>query len=389
MENPWLITSIYDLQYFNCPSCIFKNPSKQEIVNHAYDFHPEAIEHLMNIYDNSFMDISLPWNVEVKKEINNEELEYESYETTVKDEFNEDPLNKEINHFNDMKNYPQNYCEINFSEDEKHIRAVQENIKIETVDYYNEIPSINQEIPEILNPIKQEDTEPKLINWNNFCYQCGKSFSKASDLKRHVKAVHDGIKDHTCDLCGRSFAKKDQLNNHVKAVHEKIKDHKCKHCDKSFSEAGTLRNHVKGVHDRIKNYKCDHCEKSFAIRSNLRQHIKAIHERIKDHSCGICGRSFALSSHLKVHIKSVHEGSKDHKCDTCEKSFSSIGQLNYHNKVVHEESKDHKCHFCEKNFYDGGTLKRHIERKHKESFIENHMLYTNSLTEADKLPLNL
>ena len=70
MENPWLITSIYDLQYFNCPSCIFKNPSKQDIINHAYDCHPESIEHLMNIDDNSLMDVSLPWDINVKQEIN-------------------------------------------------------------------------------------------------------------------------------------------------------------------------------------------------------------------------------------------------------------------------------------------------------------------------------
>ena len=45
MENPWDIESIYELQFFNCPSCIFKDQSKQEIINHAYEVHPESIEH--------------------------------------------------------------------------------------------------------------------------------------------------------------------------------------------------------------------------------------------------------------------------------------------------------------------------------------------------------
>ena len=35
-QNPWNIESIYDLQYFNCPSCTFKNKHKQEIIIHAY-----------------------------------------------------------------------------------------------------------------------------------------------------------------------------------------------------------------------------------------------------------------------------------------------------------------------------------------------------------------
>ena len=62
MENPWNISSIFELQYFNCPSCVFKNHSKQHLVNHAYEIHPESIEYLMNINDNSLADIPLPWN---------------------------------------------------------------------------------------------------------------------------------------------------------------------------------------------------------------------------------------------------------------------------------------------------------------------------------------
>ena len=63
MENPWNIKSLYELQFFNCPSCMFKNHSKQEIVNHAYEIHPESIEYLKNIKDESLTDIEYPWNV--------------------------------------------------------------------------------------------------------------------------------------------------------------------------------------------------------------------------------------------------------------------------------------------------------------------------------------
>ena len=57
MENPWNIQSLYELQYFLCPSCIYKNQSKQELVNHAYECHPESIEYLMNLHDHSMMDM--------------------------------------------------------------------------------------------------------------------------------------------------------------------------------------------------------------------------------------------------------------------------------------------------------------------------------------------
>ena len=62
MENPWNIHSIYELQYFNCPSCIFKKSSKQEFINHAYNFHPESIHYLIKINDNSLSDVFFPWS---------------------------------------------------------------------------------------------------------------------------------------------------------------------------------------------------------------------------------------------------------------------------------------------------------------------------------------
>ena len=89
-ENPWHIESIYDLQYFNCPSCIFRNHSKQEFIDHAYEIHPDSIEHLFNIKDDSLEDIVFP-NYEIKEEfisnikveIKEERILDESYEDTL------------------------------------------------------------------------------------------------------------------------------------------------------------------------------------------------------------------------------------------------------------------------------------------------------------------
>ena len=62
MDNPWNITSIYELQYYNCPSCVYKHILKQEFVNHAYEFHPESIDYLNEIIDESLSDVTCPWN---------------------------------------------------------------------------------------------------------------------------------------------------------------------------------------------------------------------------------------------------------------------------------------------------------------------------------------
>ena len=64
LENPWNVLSIYELQYFNCPSCIYKNHSKQAFIDHAYETHyDEVIDYLSGIRDGSLSDIICPWNM--------------------------------------------------------------------------------------------------------------------------------------------------------------------------------------------------------------------------------------------------------------------------------------------------------------------------------------
>ena len=60
-KSPWNIECLYDLQFFNCPSCIYKHNSKQDFICHAYDTHPESVDYLKNIKDGSTSDILCPW----------------------------------------------------------------------------------------------------------------------------------------------------------------------------------------------------------------------------------------------------------------------------------------------------------------------------------------
>ena len=38
------------------------------------------------------------------------------------------------------------------------------------------------------------------------CKSCGKSFSVAQNLKRHIHTFHEGHKDYKCESCGKSFS---------------------------------------------------------------------------------------------------------------------------------------------------------------------------------------
>ena len=45
-ENPWDITSIFDLAFFCCPECDSKSQSKQDFISHALKNHPWVSFHV-------------------------------------------------------------------------------------------------------------------------------------------------------------------------------------------------------------------------------------------------------------------------------------------------------------------------------------------------------
>ena len=67
-------------------------------------------------------------------------------------------------------------------------------------------------------------------------------------MTRHVRVVHDKIKQFKCHLCQHEFSRKYSLRNHILAVHEKVKIHKCDGCDFEASSRNTIKRHQKEVH---------------------------------------------------------------------------------------------------------------------------------------------
>ena len=69
------------------------------------------------------------------------------------------------------------------------------------------------------------------------------------------------------------------VNHFLKqAIHEGSKDYKCESCGKSFSGAPYLKKHIHTVHEGYKDFKCESCGKSFSQSSNLKKHIRTNHE---------------------------------------------------------------------------------------------------------------
>ena len=102
--NLWNVKSIYNFQYFNCPSCSDKYASKQDFVNHTSFIHPESIEYLKEISDGSLSDIFQPWDKDVTINVKYEEEEVEKsndIEIKVEDTYD---INNAMEQDNSLKN---------------------------------------------------------------------------------------------------------------------------------------------------------------------------------------------------------------------------------------------------------------------------------------------
>ena len=98
------------------------------------------------------------------------------------------------------------------------------------------------------------------------CDICNKLFSNKSNLRKHIKSVHEKIK-FTREICGKELSRKDKLQRHKKTVHSRSSEFECAVYEKKFSRKENLLAH--------KNVccKCKHCHEQFPSPSKLVNHI--------------------------------------------------------------------------------------------------------------------
>ena len=102
------------------------------------------------------------------------------------------------------------------------------------------------------------------------CPQCDYKTGKVSDLRKHVRTVHEQRRDHACPQCDAAYGKASHLRTHVRSVHEQRRDHACPQCDAAFGEASTLRRHVRTVHNAAAEKKKKAREEAKAKKAKAR-----------------------------------------------------------------------------------------------------------------------
>uniref|UniRef100_A0A1B0DQD5 Uncharacterized protein n=1 Tax=Phlebotomus papatasi TaxID=29031 RepID=A0A1B0DQD5_PHLPP len=134
------------------------------------------------------------------------------------------------------------------------------------------------------------------------CTICEKSFKNSKNLKYHLM-LHSGEKPYACSQCPKRFITKDQLRTHKK-VHSG-EYFVCEFCPFKTIYRAQLTRHVKVVHQKVKDFHCPYCKRSFGNSRTLKNHVLT-HTGEKPHACVECERKFITPTALKYHMKS-HE----------------------------------------------------------------------------------
>ncbi|XP_048203107.1 myoneurin isoform X3 [Perognathus longimembris pacificus] len=219
-----------------------------------------------------------------------------------------------------------------------------------------------------------EELDQRYSKAKPMCNTCGKIFSEASSLRRHMR-IHKGVKPYVCHLCGKAFTQCNQLKTHVR-THTGERPYKCELCDKGFAQKCQLVFHSRMHHGEEKPYQCDVCNLQFATSSNLKIHAR--HTGEKPYVCDTCGKAFAVSSSLITHSRK-HTGEKPYICGICGKSFISSGELNKHFRS-HTGERPFICELCGNSYTDIKNLKKHKTKVHSgadkslDSSVEDHTL---------------
>ncbi|XP_065087380.1 zinc finger and SCAN domain-containing protein 2-like isoform X2 [Ochlerotatus camptorhynchus] len=175
------------------------------------------------------------------------------------------------------------------------------------------------------------------------------------EIVEQGKVLVDGKATYKCAECGKKMASPYTYQAHLR-IHSGERPFQCPHCSQSFRISQGLARHVREVHEKVRNYSCDICGKCFGNGRNLKEH-RFLHTNEKPYSCAICGNSYNQKASLHIH-KRTHETNRSYKCSVCSRSFYTRSKLQLH-QTTHSDERAYACDECGQSFRSSHNLARH------------------------------
>lgn len=149
------------------------------------------------------------------------------------------------------------------------------------------------------------------------CDKCDLLFTSKVHMTRHVKSVHDKIRDNLCKICHKGFTRQDYLTVHLEIHSPNRIKFECDTCKKKLNTRDGIMGHVKICPPENKEYfstySCEQCEGKFHSHRLLKRHLE-IHERgWRSYTCNICNKRYNYQSLYKAHMRNVHLRSNNGK----------------------------------------------------------------------------
>ena len=258
ISSPWDVGNLEEFLYFCCPECDERSQSKELFLQHAINLHPTSTEFL-NRFETKEEDV-----FDLKKEECPDEKDF------IKDSDIKVEMIKSEENYEESWSVDQNTMMDSAYENNDTYKPKLKKVK----------KSDDKQVPcDICSKLYKNHTsmyshksrahgDHKRIA----CHLCDKTFLKQSALEDHLASAHGKSKKHHCDLCSKDFATSKMFYQHQKKVHEE-KPIQCQLCGQ-FLRKGYMKKHIKTVHEKIKDAQCDLCNKTFCDAQYLQTHIK-------------------------------------------------------------------------------------------------------------------